>query len=97
MGMNKEFSYFENLVDDNTLSTLRLIHYEPRINRDLEDEVLKYTTMAHTDSSLLTILTTFNFLGLEILTNDGYKFIKPEPNTLIVNIGDIMQKLSSNL
>ena len=57
---------------------------------DENDKVLKYTTMAHSDSGLLTLLSTFNFIGLQVLINGEFRNIKPQPNTVIVNLGKFM-------
>lgn len=43
--------------------------------------------MAHSDSVLLTLLSTFNYCGLQVLIDGEYKDIKPSPNILVVNLG----------
>jgi len=65
-GLHKPEDYFDKFIKDDTLSTLRIIHYEPRENRNENDDILAFTTMAHADSTLLTLLSTFNYIGLQV-------------------------------
>ncbi|KAF5935874.1 hypothetical protein HYC85_027003 [Camellia sinensis] len=53
---------------------------------------------AHTDSTLLTILYQNNTSGLEV-HRDGYGWVTvpPIPDTLVVNIGDLLHILSNGL
>ncbi len=51
----------------------------------------------HTDSSVLSILNEFEMGGLEILKDDRWVQITPNSNTLIVNLGDMMQVLENFL
>ncbi|CAI0399938.1 unnamed protein product [Linum tenue] len=47
---------------------------------------------AHTDSSVVSIvLQDDQVSGLEFLKNDVWVPLEPVPNTLVVNIGDMMQ------
>lgn len=47
---------------------------------------------AHTDSSVLSILNQDDEVsGLQVLKDDQWLTVKPIPNTLIVNLGDMMQ------
>ena len=46
----------------------------------------------HTDSSVLSILTQDDEVsGLEVLKDDQWLSVKPVFNTLVVNLGDMMQ------
>lgn len=48
----------------------------------------------HTDSSVLSILNQDDFVsGLQVLKHDQWLNVKPISNTLIVNLGDMMQVL----
>ena len=47
---------------------------------------------AHTDNSLLTILSQDDEVnGLEVLKDDQWLIVKPISNTLIVNLGDLVK------
>ncbi|KAH7542718.1 hypothetical protein FEM48_Zijuj02G0103900 [Ziziphus jujuba var. spinosa] len=50
----------------------------------------------HTDSSVFSILSQDQVGGLEVLNDDQWFNVKPIPNTLIVNIGDMMQAISDD-
>lgn len=48
----------------------------------------------HTDSSVLSILNQDDHVsGLQVLKDDQWLTVKPISNTLIVNLGDMMQVL----
>ncbi|XP_021910941.1 gibberellin 3-beta-dioxygenase 1-like, partial [Carica papaya] len=51
---------------------------------------------AHTDSTLLTILYQNNISGLQVLKQGkGWVKVEPEPNGLVINIGDLLHILSN--
>ncbi|KAE8056384.1 hypothetical protein FH972_013162 [Carpinus fangiana] len=50
----------------------------------------------HTDSSVLTILNQYEVGGLEILKDNQWLQVKPTSDTLIVNLGDMMQAISND-
>lgn len=50
----------------------------------------------HTDSSVLSILNQDEVGGLEVLKDDHWFTVKPVPNTLVVNLGDMMQAISDD-
>ena len=69
IGLGKRSDFFEHWFIRDTCSTLRLIHYKPRIENVVEQgklssEELRFTTPIHTDSGFLTLLTTFGYPGL---------------------------------
>nr|QSQ68580.1 hypothetical protein PY_016684 [Puya raimondii] len=51
---------------------------------------------AHTDSSVLSILNQDDVGGLQILHRGEWLDVKPVADTLIVNLGDMMQAISSD-
>ncbi|KAL6204403.1 hypothetical protein ACLB2K_021671 [Fragaria x ananassa] len=50
----------------------------------------------HTDSSVLSILNQDEVGGLEVLKDNHWCTVKPIPNTLVVNLGDMMQAISDD-
>lgn len=92
-----EFS-FDELFSKRPCSTFRLIHYppwegSPPKNARIEDGKV-VTTPDHTDSNFLTLLTTFNFKGLEVLTSDGkWAEVAPRRGSLVMNIGDVFSRM----
>ncbi|PIN03117.1 Iron/ascorbate family oxidoreductase [Handroanthus impetiginosus] len=53
--------------------------------------------MPHTDSDFLTVLHQDNIGGLQLVKDDKWFAVKPNPEALIVNIGDLFQAWSNNL
>ena len=44
-------------------------------------------TPEHADSGFITILSTFDYEGLQVEIDGQYKSIEPIKNTLVLNIG----------
>ena len=62
----------------------------------LTTEELKFTTPIHTDSGFLTLLSTFNYHGLQVDIGNGvYKSVRPVPNTLVINLGDMLSRITN--
>ncbi|XP_072959401.1 gibberellin 2-beta-dioxygenase 6-like [Typha angustifolia] len=51
---------------------------------------------AHTDSSVLSIVNQDNVGGLQVLQDSTWFNVTPIPDTLIVNLGDMMQAISGD-
>ncbi len=61
----------------------------------LSPDDLRLTTPIHTDSGFLTLLSTFGFPGLQVDVGEGvYKSVRPVPNTMAVNLGDMLSRIS---
>lgn len=139
LSLNKPANDFTNWPDD-SLSTLRLLHYPPvgsrrsvdddddassiasgsersitstseassSLNVDAGDKQIptiatmdeatpgvKLSCTPHTDSGILTLLHQDPTGGLEVLNSSGQWIAAPYiPNTIVVNIGDLMAKVS---
>jgi isopenicillin N synthase-like dioxygenase len=99
IGLGKNRDYFKPLFEE-SLSTFRTIYYKPRskssVTQDLlSDESLKLTTPLHSDSGFITILSTFSFPGLQVLYQGEYISIKPEKNSFVVNLGDMLSRITN--
>lgn len=86
LDLKLEASKTTSYVAENT-GFLRVYRYpqsrDPNIGLGLE---------AHTDSSVVSILTQEDPVnGLQVLRDDTWLTLKPIPNTLFINIGDMMQ------
>lgn len=88
----------ENYFDDkihNGNSILRLLHYYPveDINSIPEGAV---RAGAHEDINLITLLMGASKAGLQALTKDGkWLDVSPEPNQIVINMGDMLQRLTN--
>merc|ERR1711892_314960 len=99
VGLGLEADYFGQMHTDAHLSTLRTLHYPPKDAenpRGLDDEKQIISTPAHVDTSMLTLLCTFDNYGLQVLNkNNEWTWVIPKRDTLIVNLGVIMQNMTN--
>jgi isopenicillin N synthase-like dioxygenase len=73
-------------------SLLRPIHYPP-----VENTVNIFRARAHEDINLITLLVGAEEGGLEVLNkNDEWIKVQPSSNSIVCNIGDMMQLVTDN-
>ena len=85
-------AYFETVVDHGN-SILRLLHYPP-IPEDAEG----VRAGAHEDINLITLLLGAEEAGLQLLDRNGiWLAIHPPEGALVVNVGDMLQRLTNNV
>ena len=85
-------SYFDTVVDHGN-SILRLLHYPP-IPADAEG----VRAGAHEDINLITLLLGAEEAGLQLLDRNGqWLAINPPEGALVVNVGDMLQRLTNNV
>jgi isopenicillin N synthase-like dioxygenase len=85
--------WFDPAVTDGN-SVLRLLHYPP-IPADAEG----VRAGAHEDINLITLLLGAEEAGLELYdrANDSWLAIKPPEGAMVVNVGDMLQRLTNNV
>jgi isopenicillin N synthase-like dioxygenase len=85
--------YFVDTVRDGN-SVLRLLHYPP-----IEGEPGSHVRAgAHEDINTITLLLGAEEAGLELLTKNGRWIpVSPRPGELVVNIGDMLQRLTNGV
>ena len=85
--------WFDAAVKDGN-SVLRLLHYPP-IPADAEG----VRAGAHEDINLITLLLGADEAGLELLDRDtgGWFAIKPPADAMVVNVGDMLQRLTNHV
>ncbi|KAJ4351242.1 uncharacterized protein N0V89_006581 [Didymosphaeria variabile] len=96
--LGKETDFFDSWLDD-SLSTLRLLHYPPVTQTALPgpDEAARLSCSPHTDSGILTLLHQDTTGGLEVLNAAGEWIAAPYiPGSIVVNIGDLMARVSGS-
>ena len=85
--------YFRTRVDQGD-TILRALHYPPVRPEDLP----AVRAGAHEDIDLITLLVGATDSGLELLTKEKtWLPIKAQENTLIVNVGDMLQRLTNHV
>ncbi len=86
-------NYFDEKVKYGN-SILRPIHYPPLTGKEEPGAV---RSSAHEDINLITLLIGASSPGLEVKTVDGkWHAITTAPNEIVVNIGDMMQRLTNH-
>ncbi|XP_058100029.1 gibberellin 2-beta-dioxygenase 6-like [Magnolia sinica] len=83
--------FFEENCNESTCF-LRLNRYPPC---PLSPEM--YGLVPHTDSDFLTILFQDQVGGLQLMKDSKWVSVKPNPDTLIVNVGDLFQAWSNDM
>jgi isopenicillin N synthase-like dioxygenase len=85
--------YFIDTVRDGN-SVMRLLHYPPIVGEPGSN----VRAGAHEDINTITLLLGAEEAGLELLTRDGRWIpVSPKPGELVVNIGDMLQRLTNGL
>jgi isopenicillin N synthase-like dioxygenase len=86
-------TYFEDKTDFGN-SILRPIHYPPIEQADIPN----VRAGAHEDINFITLLVGASAAGLEVLTREGaWLPITTEGDAIVVNIGDMLQRLSNHV
>jgi isopenicillin N synthase-like dioxygenase len=84
--------FFEDPVQDGN-SVLRLLHYPP-----VGSAGGAVRSGAHEDINTITLLLGAEEGGLELLTREGeWLPVDPAPGELVVNIGDMLQRLTNHV
>ena len=91
--LNLDKNYFENKVKGGE-TIMRSIHYYPLKEEDVQDGAVR--AGAHGDINLITLLMGASADGLEILTKeDKWIPIISEPDQLVINVGDMLERLTN--
>lgn len=92
LGLEKDF--FAKMTKDGN-SILRLLHYPP-IPEGVDPRCIR--AAAHEDINFITILPAATTSGLQLLDRDGtWLDIKSDPHTLIVDVGDMLARLTNDV
>lgn len=91
LGLPRDF--FAPTVEDGN-SVMRLLRYPPLEGAEAEGAI---RAAAHGDINTITLLLGAEEAGLELLTADGeWLAIAPPPGALVVNIGDMLDRLTNH-
>ena len=72
------------------LVMLRLFHYPPVPAGDD-----RWSVGEHTDYGLVTLLWQDDAGGLEVRGPDGWQAVPPEPDAFVVNLGDMLERMTA--
>ena len=88
-----EPTFFDDKVQAGN-SILRALHYPPI----REQKTASLRASAHEDINLITLLVGSEEPGLEVLSKSGQWIpVRSEPGTIVVNIGDMLQRLTNHV
>ncbi|MBX7536249.1 isopenicillin N synthase family oxygenase [Qipengyuania sp. GH1] len=91
LGLRRDF--FAPTVEDGN-SVMRLLRYPPLEGAEAEGAI---RAAAHGDINTITLLLGAEEAGLELLTaDDEWLAIAPPPGALVVNIGDMLDRLTNH-
>lgn len=89
-----EKDFFAKMTKDGN-SILRLLHYPP-IPEEVDPRCVR--AAAHEDINFITILPAATASGLQLKDRDGqWLDIESEPDTLIVDVGDMLARLTNDV
>lgn len=84
--------FFDKKITDG-LSILRAIHYPP-ITQEPQSSI---RAEQHEDINLITLLVGASAGGLQLLNKENeWKAIEPEDDEIVINVGDMLQRLTNN-
>jgi len=90
--LNLDENYFEEKINEGH-SILRSIHYPPIT----EEPRSAIRAEQHEDINLITLLVGASAGGLQLLnTNDEWLDITPGEDEIVINVGDMLQRLTNN-
>ena len=90
--LDLEEDYFSRHIDKGN-SILRAIHYPPIT----EEPKSAIRAEQHEDINLITLLVGASAGGLQVLNmDDEWLPIMPEENEIVINVGDMLQRLTNN-
>lgn len=85
-------AYFDDKIHNGN-SILRSIHYPPIT----QEPASAIRAEQHEDINLITLLVGASAGGLQLLTmDDEWVPIMPEENEIVINVGDMLQRLTNN-
>ena len=95
MGLGMDEHIFDDRFLPKPVSSLRVMHYPSYMNSDSSSaDEPTFTCEEHIDTVFVTLLVTFSYPGLEILRNGTWMSVAPRPGSLVVNVGDLMSKVT---
>jgi isopenicillin N synthase-like dioxygenase len=94
LSLDLDQDYFDPMMTE-PVSIQRVLHYPPQ-NKIKDDSLIGIG--AHSDYGCLTILAQDDVGGLQIMNRDGVWIEAPHiPGTFVINIGDMMQRLTNDV
>jgi isopenicillin N synthase-like dioxygenase len=94
IALGLEKTYFDDCFLQEPIETLRLLHYAKRESKPEEGI---FACGAHSDYGMLTLLSTDEHSGLQILYRGKWMDVPPKPHAFVVNLGDMLERWTNGL
>lgn len=92
VGLDLEREWFQRHMTAHPTTLFRIFHYPPGfVAGDA------WGVREHTDYGLLTILAQDGTPGLEVHGPEGWIVVPPDPEVLVVNLGDMLERMTRGL
>jgi isopenicillin N synthase-like dioxygenase len=92
VGLGLHEHWFDEHVTQRPTTLFRIFRYPPSFG-DADD----WGVREHTDYGLLTILAQDGTGGLEVHGESGWITVPPDPDVLVVNLGDMLERMTRGL
>jgi isopenicillin N synthase-like dioxygenase len=89
LSLGLDADYFHSRYTSRPTLLFRIFHYPPSAANDA-----RWGVGEHTDYGLLTLLAQDDAGGLQVNTAHGWLEVPPIPETLVCNIGDMLDRLT---
>ena len=92
VGLGLDETWFADHVTAHPTTLFRIFHYPPHAGGDDQ-----WGVREHTDYGLLTILAQDGTPGLEVHGPEGWIAVPADPDVLVVNLGDMLERMTRGL
>ncbi len=94
VGLGLDPSWFAKHLTKDPTVLFRIFRYPPAVPQRLDSDD-RWGVREHTDYGLVTVLAHDGTPGLQVKTSDGWVDAPYLPESLIINVGDMLEKLTS--
>ena len=89
VGLGLDAGWFADHVTADPVVLFRIFHYPP-----VGADDVSWSVGEHTDYGLLTLLGQDGNEGLEVRTDDGWVAVPADPDAVVVNLGDMLERMT---
>jgi isopenicillin N synthase-like dioxygenase len=91
LGLGLDAGWFREHLTADPIILFRIFRYPPLAQ---PPEAAHYSVQEHTDYGLLTLLVQDDRGGLEVRSGDGWIAVPPDPDVIVCNIGDMLDRMT---
>ncbi len=97
LSLGLDAAYFHDRYTADPLILFRLFNYPTQPVPEALKGNVDWGVGEHTDYGLLTVLRQDDIGGLQVRTTDGWTDAKPVPDSFVINIGDMLDRMTGGL